>query len=55
MNEAKIAASAAPTCAPTPAIEVAMPRCFLEILSERSAIQAPYSPPAPIPAIKRNK
>ena len=52
---AKIAARAAPTWAPIPAMDEARPICFFEKVSEIKDIQAPYSPPAPIPAINRNK
>lgn len=54
ITAAKIAAKAAPTCAPIPATEEARQFVF-EKLSEIKDIHAPYSPPAPTPAIKRKR
>ena len=55
ISEARTAAKIAPTCAPIPTTEVALAKCFLSNVSETRDIHTPYSPPAPIPAIKRNK
>lgn len=55
ISDAKTAARIAPICPPIATIDVAFPNFSLGVDSETKDMQAPYSPPAPIPAINLNK
>ena len=55
ISDAKTAAKIAPICPPIATIDVALPKFYLGVDSEKKDLQAPDSPPAPIPAITLNK